>query len=178
MSAQIWTHWGLNPGPSACEADVIPLHHVPDEHLRPARRCCILFALAARVSSCPRGHQSTGRHVFGSSHGGRPVQAPPHDSSRPQEAQTCPCGCFLPSASHGKAPSAEHRSEITKPRPHCVHMRALVWKNPMGDFMKTLEQFLMEKLTLKGAGGEMLPGRPSGGAGLTSSLRERRGKTI
>ena len=25
----IWTHWGLNPGPSACEADVIPLHHVP-----------------------------------------------------------------------------------------------------------------------------------------------------
>ena len=26
-----WTHWGLSPGPSACEADVIPLHHVPDE---------------------------------------------------------------------------------------------------------------------------------------------------
>ena len=25
----IWTHWDLNPGPSACEADVIPLHHVP-----------------------------------------------------------------------------------------------------------------------------------------------------
>ena len=25
----MWTHWGLNPGPSACEADVIPLHHVP-----------------------------------------------------------------------------------------------------------------------------------------------------
>ena len=24
-----WTHWGLNPGTSACEADVIPLHHVP-----------------------------------------------------------------------------------------------------------------------------------------------------
>ena len=23
------THWDLNPGPSACEADVIPLHHVP-----------------------------------------------------------------------------------------------------------------------------------------------------
>ena len=29
---KIWTHWGLNPGPSACEADVIPLHHVPDEY--------------------------------------------------------------------------------------------------------------------------------------------------
>ena len=25
----VWTHWGLNPGPSACKADVIPLHHVP-----------------------------------------------------------------------------------------------------------------------------------------------------
>ena len=24
-----WTHWGLNPGPPACKADVIPLHHVP-----------------------------------------------------------------------------------------------------------------------------------------------------
>ena len=26
-----WTHWGLSPGPSACGADVIPLHHVPLE---------------------------------------------------------------------------------------------------------------------------------------------------
>ena len=26
---QMWTHWDLNPGSSACEADVIPLHHVP-----------------------------------------------------------------------------------------------------------------------------------------------------
>ena len=25
----LWTHWDLNPGLSACEADVIPLHHVP-----------------------------------------------------------------------------------------------------------------------------------------------------
>ena len=25
-----WTRWDLNPGPSACEADVIPLHHEPD----------------------------------------------------------------------------------------------------------------------------------------------------
>ena len=29
-----WTHWDLNPGPSACEADVIPLHHVPNGKLR------------------------------------------------------------------------------------------------------------------------------------------------
>ena len=28
-SLEKWTHWDLNPGPSACEADVIPLHHVP-----------------------------------------------------------------------------------------------------------------------------------------------------
>ena len=27
--AKLWTHWDLSPGPSACEADVIPLHHVP-----------------------------------------------------------------------------------------------------------------------------------------------------
>ena len=24
-----WTHWDLSPGPSACEADVMPLHHAP-----------------------------------------------------------------------------------------------------------------------------------------------------
>ena len=29
------THWGLNPGPSACGADVIPLHHVPLDMLIP-----------------------------------------------------------------------------------------------------------------------------------------------
>jgi hypothetical protein len=28
-SARKWTQWDLNPGPSACEADVMPLHHVP-----------------------------------------------------------------------------------------------------------------------------------------------------
>ena len=31
--AQKWTHWDLNPGPSACEADVIPLHHEPYDDL-------------------------------------------------------------------------------------------------------------------------------------------------
>ena len=31
-TAQQWTHWDLNPGPSACEADVMPLHHVPLDH--------------------------------------------------------------------------------------------------------------------------------------------------
>ena len=26
-----WTHWDLSPGPSTCEADLIPLRHVPLE---------------------------------------------------------------------------------------------------------------------------------------------------
>ena len=30
-----WTHWDLNPGPSACEADVMPLHHAPVYAARP-----------------------------------------------------------------------------------------------------------------------------------------------
>ena len=29
LQQNMWTHWDLHPGPSACEADVIPLHHVP-----------------------------------------------------------------------------------------------------------------------------------------------------
>ena len=33
-----WTHWGLNPGPSACEADVIPLHHRPNWHASDQQR--------------------------------------------------------------------------------------------------------------------------------------------
>ena len=33
--AQLWTHWDLNPGPSACEADVMPLHHVPHDAMVP-----------------------------------------------------------------------------------------------------------------------------------------------
>ena len=33
-----WTRWDLNPGPSACEADVIPLHHEPFPILLPHSR--------------------------------------------------------------------------------------------------------------------------------------------
>ena len=29
-----WTRWGLNPGPPACWAGVIPLHHVPSAKMR------------------------------------------------------------------------------------------------------------------------------------------------
>ena len=34
-SRAVWTHRGSNPGPSACGADVIPLHHVPLDMLTP-----------------------------------------------------------------------------------------------------------------------------------------------
>ena len=36
-----WTRWGLNPGSSACEANVIPLHHVPVADLRRQSRLCL-----------------------------------------------------------------------------------------------------------------------------------------
>merc|ERR1711893_236911 len=29
VDSHLWTHWDLSPGLSACEADVMPLHHVP-----------------------------------------------------------------------------------------------------------------------------------------------------
>ena len=55
-----WTHWDLNPGPSACEADVIPLHHVPLEMAvlvvvvaagwRSVEKTC-LFATLLRMSA-------------------------------------------------------------------------------------------------------------------------------
>eukprot|EP00971_Amphidinium_carterae_P011897 234324-Amphidinium_carterae.2 len=43
-----WTHWDLNPGPPACEADVIPLHRVPmsalAKHLQSNSQCCAALA--------------------------------------------------------------------------------------------------------------------------------------
>ena len=41
-----WTHWDLNPRPSACEADVIPLHHVPSGH-----KCIINILYTFKVLS-------------------------------------------------------------------------------------------------------------------------------
>ena len=46
-----WTHWDLSPGPSACEADVMPLHHVP--HGSIARICSM--SAAANRQSCLSG---------------------------------------------------------------------------------------------------------------------------
>ena len=42
-----WTHWDLNPGPSACEADVIPLHHVPLRRRGAKRLCSLSCAILA-----------------------------------------------------------------------------------------------------------------------------------
>ena len=46
-AATTWTHWDLNPGPSACEADVIPLHHVP--HVE-STDCNGYFSTSTRVA--------------------------------------------------------------------------------------------------------------------------------
>ena len=59
LGVQKWTHWGLNPGPSACEADVIPLHHVPLDGWPP------VHALARRTLLLgPKARQSTRGHFL------------------------------------------------------------------------------------------------------------------
>ena len=49
-----WTHWGLNPGPSACKADVIPLHHVPGLRACAPACCSQEFARGVCGSGAPR----------------------------------------------------------------------------------------------------------------------------
>ena len=52
-----WTCWGLSPGPSACEADVIPLHHMPLSTLTVSsggRACAITMCHPARRPPVPR----------------------------------------------------------------------------------------------------------------------------
>ncbi len=44
-------HWGLNPGPSACRTDVIPLHHVPSRSCRICEE-----ASSDRSAEPPRPH--------------------------------------------------------------------------------------------------------------------------
>ena len=55
-----WTHWDLSPGPSACEADVMPLHHVPSYFsiLSQSTRCFSRFSLRVR-KSVPRAETTT-----------------------------------------------------------------------------------------------------------------------
>ena len=42
-----WTHWRLSPGPSACRASVIPLHHVP------LRKGVLLLSIPPRHAKQP-----------------------------------------------------------------------------------------------------------------------------
>ena len=49
----VWTHWGLSPGPSTCEADVLPLHHLPHACIFTRRRRIQLFVDVWTAS--PRG---------------------------------------------------------------------------------------------------------------------------
>ena len=51
---RIWTHWDLNPGPSACGVDVMPLHHVPLSCHFPMRTNKLGFGCGA---SCSSGRQ-------------------------------------------------------------------------------------------------------------------------
>ncbi len=61
-ATKVWTHWGLNPGPSACEADVIPLNHPVALRVRAARSAAramrankLAIAVAHFVWAAPRG---------------------------------------------------------------------------------------------------------------------------
>ena len=50
-----WTHWESNPGPSACEADVIPLHHAAFDQIHGDEMCMhtsmtLLFLKQARTT--------------------------------------------------------------------------------------------------------------------------------
>ena len=60
-----WTHWGVSPGPSACEADVIPLHHVPLSHcshgVTHTKTCQVVFWLT-------RSARKSGTHVLSNGH--------------------------------------------------------------------------------------------------------------
>ncbi len=56
-----WTHWGLSPGPSACEADVIPLHHVPIERHRSHSSIARRTGLAASDSGARMPRPRAGR---------------------------------------------------------------------------------------------------------------------
>ena len=58
-----WTHWDLNPGPSACEADVIPLHHVPICQAASCHRGADVpqeFSFHAAEHGHPGNHSHTG----------------------------------------------------------------------------------------------------------------------
>ena len=50
---QQWTHWDFNPGPSACEADVIPLHHEPARQFQSGTLMQGIIPPTAALPACP-----------------------------------------------------------------------------------------------------------------------------
>ena len=84
--AATWTHWGLNPGLSACKADVIPLHQLPSTAFTHE----FLLGLLVLVCDLWRGKQ----HRGDSNPGG---QSPMDFESMSLTARTqcrCSSGCW------------------------------------------------------------------------------------
>ena len=79
FATEKWTHWDLNPGPSACEADVMPLHHAPNCKLASGR-----LGLFFLMQLGPCNKASAGRKRAPLGKDTRP------DSNRVQQART-PC---------------------------------------------------------------------------------------
>jgi hypothetical protein len=62
-----WTHWDVNPELSACEPDVIPLHHMPLGSFEAAGRSACIEATSSRRCSCAQlGRRRCGLPTVGS----------------------------------------------------------------------------------------------------------------
>ena len=81
-----WTHWDLNPGPSACGADVIPLHHVP-LGLPSACICCEATLVAGSLMSAHTRRQSAAHAMLHSLCRHRWVQDTPWRSCQSPRAR-------------------------------------------------------------------------------------------
>ena len=55
-AVEAWTHWDLNPEPSACGADVMPLHHVPLSCNFPMRTNKIWIWVRRQLQQWPTTH--------------------------------------------------------------------------------------------------------------------------
>ena len=100
-----WTHWGLNPGPSACEADVIPLHHMPHalaSHIRNSRKSCRIYSpMEAEGGGIPTKTESLAEHRCIRDHAHALLQAAPSCN-----ATLCACPKSTPRKGSRRWPSA------------------------------------------------------------------------
>ena len=85
FGVQKWTHWGLNPGPSACGADVIPLHHVPVLAAPPTTPTPAIAQLVEHLTVEPCSNQM----VPGSIPGGRNSCANAHPMAASNLRRIC-----------------------------------------------------------------------------------------